>query len=158
MSSPSTPSSPVRARKIHKFGAQFVAHGLAFLGIPEVFRWAGAVNGWMEFGRISSRVAEVSSNSKGWALTTRPSSVGVALRVDFLTDRWRMATFPGSRCSRRIDGAMAPSVRGMGIRPVCLSLAPTRRIPSGGRTRMGICCLRRIPHYRADLRSNGGPT
>ena len=109
----------------------------------------------MDFGRISVRGAELSSNFKDKVPFPGSSSVGMALRVEFITDWRRAIAFRGSRFPRKFNGVLTPSLPGAEIRPINLFVAPIRRTFSGRLARTGICRLPRIRRYYGNLRSNG---
>ena len=156
MFSPSSPSRPLRDRRIlKKFGIHLVAHGLAFSGSAGVSVWMRDMNEEEGFGRFFVRGAELSSNFRGRRAPNGSSSVGMACRVGFIID-WRWVPAPrGSRFYRNSKGVFTLSYRGVGIRPINLFLASTRWTSSGGIARARIRCLARMLSYQDTERSDG---
>ena len=111
----------------------------------------------MKFGRIPVRIAELRSNFKARARISGSSSVGMATRVEFIIDWWRVAAYRGTGIPRRFNGVLAPSSRRVGFRPVDFFLAPIWWISLGEGRRTRARRFRRSPRNRGSLRSNGYP-
>ena len=93
------------SRKIlENFGMPSVVRGLAFLDSPSVFRWKGAANGELAFGRTCVRSAALSLNFKG--LVRAPGFLSVALDVprEFTIDESRIIVIVGSRLRLILNG------------------------------------------------------